>query len=356
MTDSLQSATELAEQIRFSGDTLRSTSDGNTAQTEAIASVFFQNELEIAPEVTPGLSAQLDLVCDHLRLPRSQINAFVYASSELQAACFAASTSKCVIRFSSALIDLLDAKEFSFVCGHELGHFLLGHGVAKMESRDQSTEYFMQQRAQEVSVDRVGLVACGSLDIAIRALMKTASGLSSEHLRFDVGTFISQLSKSAKAAGHGDHTASHPSILVRCRALLWFSLNDFFTTHKGTFSQDQLDELDLRIQNDLRTYVDGPARKQIEESKNDLAMWMAAYEIVQKGVFGKREQSVIAEMFGADTLKRLIAFLKEIPATEVEDTVYERVRATREALEGLIPTAFEAELREIGERISTNLT
>ena len=142
----------------------------------------------------------------------------------------------------------------------------------------------MQQRAQEVSVDRVGLVACGSLDIAIRALMKTASGLSSDHLRFDVGTFISQLSKSAKPAGHGDHTASHPSILVRCRALLWFSLNDFFTTHKGTFPQGQLDVLDLRIQNDLRTYVDGPARKQIEESKNDLAMWMAAYEIVQKGV------------------------------------------------------------------------
>ena len=172
MADSLQSATKLAEQIRFAGDTLRHNSDGNTAKTEAIASVFFQNELEITAEVTPALAAHLDQACNHLRIHRSLISAFVYASSELQAACFAASRSKCVIRFSSALIDLLDADEFSFVCGHEMGHFLLGHGVDKMESRDLSLEYFMQQRAQEVSVDRVGLIACGSLDIAVRALMK----------------------------------------------------------------------------------------------------------------------------------------------------------------------------------------
>ena len=356
MADSLQPATELAEQIRFAGDTLRHDSTGNTAKTEAIASVFFQSELEITAAVTPALSAHLDQVCDHLRIHRSQISAFVYPSSELQAACFAASRSKCVIRFSSALVDLLDADEFSFVCGHELGHFLLGHGVAKMESRDLSLEYFMQQRAQEVSVDRVGLIACGSLDIAIRALMKTASGLSSEHLRFDVGTFISQLSKSAKPTGRDIDTTSHPSILLRCRALLWFSLNDFFTTESGTFSRDQLAQLDDRINNDLRTYVDGPALKQIEESKSDLAMWMAAYEIVQKGVFDKKQQSVVAEMFGADTLQRLINFLKEVPASEVENTVYERVKATREALEGLIPTAFETELQEIRESISTSLT
>ena len=103
--------------------------------------------------------------------------------------------------------------------------------------------------------------------------------------------------------------------------------------------------------------MDGPALKQIEESKNDLAMWMVAYEIVQrKGVFDKKEQSVVAEMFGADTLKRLINFLKDIPASEVENTVYERVKATREALEGLIPTGFEAELQKITNRISSNLT
>ena len=356
MADSLQSAIELAEQVRFSGDTLRCNFYENNVNFEGIASVFFQNDLEINTEVTPALAAQLGKVCAQLRIQRSQISAFVYASSELQAACFAASRSKCVIRFSSALVDLLDADEFSFVCGHELGHFLLGHGVAKIKSRDLSLEYFMQQRAQEVSVDRVGLIACGSLEIAIRALMKTASGLSSEHLRFDVGTFLSQLSKSAKLTRYEGFTASHPSILVRCRALLWFSLNDFFTTKSRTFSKDQLVQLDENINYDLKTYVDGPALKQIEESKNDLAMWMVAHKIVQKGVFAKKEQSVVAEMFGADTLKHLINFLKELPASEVENTVYERVMVTREALKKLIPTDFETELQKISNRISSKLT
>jgi hypothetical protein len=54
-------------------------------------------------------------------------------------------------------------------------------------------------------------------------------------------------------------------------------------------------------------------------------MWMAAYEIVQKGVFEKREQAIIAQMFGPDTLERLVNFLREIPALKVEATVYERV-------------------------------
>ena len=356
MADSLTPSRKLAEQIRFSGDTLRSGSEGNVARTESIASVFFQNELAITQEVTPALSEQLILVCDNLQIPRLQIDAFVYASSELQATCYATSTSKCVIRFSSALVDLLDAQEFSFVCGHELGHFLLAHGVVKMESRGSSIEYLMQQRAQEVSVDRIGLIACGSLDVAIRALMKTVSGLSSEHLRFDIGTFISQLRKPETLSGHGSHNASHPSILIRCRALLWFSLNDFFTKSTKTFSQKQLNQLDDRIQKDLSTYVDGPAHKQIEESKTDLAMWMAVYEIVENGIFEKSEQAVISEMFGVDTLNRLISFLQEIPVSEVHDTIYERVKSTRESLEGLIPESFEAEVREIQKKVSSNLS
>jgi hypothetical protein len=296
MAEGLRSARELVERIRFSGDTLRAGSLGNEATTDAVASIYFRNDLEITPEVTPDLAAQLGLVCGRLHISQSQINAFVYASSELQASCLATGTSKCVLRFSSALVDLLDAEEFSFVCGHELGHFLLGHGIAKIESENASIEYFMQQRAQVISVDRVGFIACGSLDVAIRALMKTASGLNERHLRFDVGTFVSQLSKSGSSALINDHTASHPSILVRCRALLWFTLSDFLKTKIENSGEPQIHSLDERIQHDLDRFVDGPARRQIEDAKNDLAMWMVTYEIVQMGVFDKSAQKIVARM------------------------------------------------------------
>ena len=355
MANALTPAQGIAELVRFSGDTLRHKSAGESAQTEAIAGTLFQNELEISAEVTPGLWAQLEIVREHLDIPPDAIHAFVYASPELQASCFATSTSSCVLRFSSGLIDLLDASEFSFVCGHELGHFLLGHGITKIESGDLSIEYFLQQRAQEISVDRVGLIAAGSLDIAIRALMKTASGLSSEHLRFDVGKFISQLGKSGAMTGAGEHEASHPSMLVRCRALLWFSLNDFFTMGQDAFSREQFNTLDARIQSDLATFVDGPARKRIDQAKTDLALWIAAMEIVQNGVFGKAEQIAFEKMFGAELLAKLIGFLSDIPKSEVQDAVYERVKTTREALEALIPSSFEGEFEEIQTRISANL-
>ena len=41
MADSLQSATELAEQIRFVGDTLRHNSDGNTAKSRSYSQRLF---------------------------------------------------------------------------------------------------------------------------------------------------------------------------------------------------------------------------------------------------------------------------------------------------------------------------
>jgi hypothetical protein len=355
MDKALTSAQQIAELVRFSGDTLRNKSAGESAPTEAVAGTLFQNELEISAEVTPGLWAQLESAREHLSIPPDTIHAFVYASPELQASCFATSTQNCVLRFSSGLIDLLDAREFAFVCGHELGHFLLGHGISKMESGDLSIEYFMQQRAQEISVDRIGLIAAGSLDVAIRALMKTVSGLSNEHLRFDVGRFLSQLGKSGAMRGASEFEATHPSILVRCRALLWFSLNDYFTVGHEAFSRAQFDALDARIQKDLATYVDGPAREKIEQAKNDLALWIAANEIVQNGVFGKADQIAFEKMFGAEMLAKLINFLRDIPRSEVQDAVYERVRTTREALEALIPSSFECEVAEIQHRISANL-
>ena len=117
--------------------------------------------------MTPGLSRRLESVCQTLLLPERTVDAFIYASPEVQAECYANGTEGCILRFSSARVDLLDDDEFEFVCGHEAGHFLLGHGLARMEGHSDSLEYFMQQRAQEISVDRIGLIACGSLTYAV---------------------------------------------------------------------------------------------------------------------------------------------------------------------------------------------
>ncbi|MDA1091550.1 MAG: hypothetical protein O3A85_14725 [Proteobacteria bacterium] len=111
--------------------------------------------------------------------------------------------------------------------------------------------------------------------------MKTVSGLSSEHLRFDVGAFIPQLRDAPKASNEGDHFATHPSSLIRCRALLWFSLNDFCIRGDDHLNKEQFTKLDKRIENNLNLFVDGPTKRLIEDAKEDLAIWISGQNVTK---------------------------------------------------------------------------
>ena len=110
-------------------------------------------------------------------------------------------------------------------------------------------------------------------------------------------------------------------------------------------------KLDRLIENDLQKFVDGPARRLIADAKKNLAMWMAAYAVVQDGVFAKKEQEAIAGMFSFELMERLKGFLRDIPASEVHDTVYARMKAAREELESVIPTSFDTELKKIQDQV-----
>jgi hypothetical protein len=252
-----------------------------------------------------------------------------------------------VIRFSSALIDILDRHEFAFVAGHELGHFLLGHSGPPEHGDAKSVEYFMRQRSHEISVDRIGLYACRSLDVAIKALMKTISGLSGVHLRFDAGAFISQLRHSDVADHVDNRAATHPSVLVRCRALLWFSLTDAFSKGADGTSSGELTTLDRRVEGDFRKYVDGPARKQIQAAKDDFAMWNTALSMAGDGVFTNSEQEMFSSMFGTETLNKLKNLLSSLSRNEAEATLRSRAAKARFELEELIPESLDDETAQI---------
>ena len=158
---------------------------------------FLKHGLFIERSSAPGLSAVLETVCDRLQVPRKAVSAFVQASPDIQAFCMSNASDECVLHFSSALINLLSEAEFAFVAGHEIGHFLYEHYASGCTSDDASLEDFLIQRYQEISVDRVGLIACGDTNVAIKALIKLVSGLEDRHLKFDATQFISQVSKVA---------------------------------------------------------------------------------------------------------------------------------------------------------------
>ena len=312
------------EQIRFSGD-VPTDSEKNTEILGAVRDFHLVNELKISPAVTPSLNKSLDAVINNLSIPPHGIEAFVYASPSIQASCYAGKNG-CVIRFSSALVDILNADEFKFIVGHELGHFLFEHSHEKEED---SVMGFMRQRAREISADRAGLVACGgSINAAIKPMMKMVSGLTGEHLRFDVGTFLSQLKESS--ADSVSIRATHPPILVRCRALYWFSLSGYFDDSPKNFSSEQLQKLNERVQTDLSRYVNGRAEAMIAEVR----MWEAISDIVKDFKFDKQEQQQFAEVFGHDTLQKLKNFFDGLGMSRaaIKSTVAQKLENARAKL------------------------
>ena len=349
MDNATSAARALAERIRYSDDSLHCSDKISFPNSRHVFQSVSQRDLLISPAVTPALAECLAEVCCRLHLPNNSVHAFVYASSEIQGECFAGNTQECILRFSSTLVDLLDEYEFMFVAGHEIGHFLLGHGMSKAGASTDSLESKIQQRAQEISSDRIGLISCQSLDVAIRAMMKTVSGLTGEHLRFDVGAFLRQLDATLETDAYSMST--HPSIFIRCRALLWFSLNRDFRYGEDIFRNEELLLLDQRIRKDVDKFIDGPIRKIIKEAKDNLLLWVIANHVVEDGFLDKKEQQLIARLAGDKNLESLKIFLSDMPSSEVQDVVYQKLSAAREDLERMIPTRFELEYREIERRV-----
>src|SRR5690606_30615159 len=94
---------------------------------DSIKNNLYKNGLEITEKSTKGIGETISSVLSTLKIPKENVKSFVYASPEIQAECFSAGQDECVLRFSSALINLLTLDELKFVIGHELGHFLFRH-------------------------------------------------------------------------------------------------------------------------------------------------------------------------------------------------------------------------------------
>lgn len=143
------------------------------------------------------------------------------------------------VALSSGAVNGLSAAELEFIVGHELGHMLLGHvtGQAYRLTDGQTTRaekfqcnHFALKRAQEISADRCGLVACGSVEVAASSMLRTLSGLTSPALRIRPEDFAEQwehLLEEIREAGGDDKMSelTHPLLPLRVRALmmLWDS-------------------------------------------------------------------------------------------------------------------------------------
>jgi len=354
MSDELAKARSFANSVRYSGDKLRANNSVKRSNDE-INSFFSMNSMLINPLVTPSISKSIDNVIHRLQIPKESVKAYVYASSDIQAECHAGDDVDCVIRLSSGLIDILDNEEIEFVIGHEIGHFIYSHGLAASLNRNKSLEFSIQQRAQEISADRIGLLACNSLDYSIRAMMKTMSGLSSKYLNFNIGAFLSQLSNTKKFKSQIDINSTHPSILIRCRALLWFSMSETFKRGKQNYQANEVNKLNNKIKGDIDKFVDSVAHEKIERLKHDVVLWLCASKIIEDNKFDNNEQKIFSDMFGEELLGKLKSFLSSHNnASTVKKSVSDKLNAAINNLQGEIPASFEKEMAALEQEIKSN--
>ena len=351
MLHSLLKAQNYASKFRYTGDLEFSRSHTHTTGLDSLKNQLFLDELEISNEVTPELSEKLSEVYDRLNISRSSISSFVYPSAEYNAACYMGAEEECVLRFSSSLIEMLTSEEFQFVAGHELGHFLFQHNTANVPDwYAESPEHYLLQKSKELSADRIGLIACLSIDVAIKAMLKTLSGLDDRHLRFDIAAFIHQLRKTTSS--NRNPRSTHPTSLMRCRALLWFDMSLDSGAQNPNPDRDSLRKLDSRIKLEMERHEDATILESIEEAKEDVKLWFHLLKIVEQGSFSQNEQLRFSDRFGEETLRKSKDMLSGLTTTEATSDIESKHEEAKRKLEGMIPYSYPVAINDIKDEAS----
>ena len=290
--------------LRFGGDAAEAVFSPGRTPREVSASLGMSG-LEVSSDVTPAIAESLDRACERLEVSRQSVIAFVLPSAELQAACYLTGEDTCVLVISSGLVSLLSSgPELTFVLAHELGHYLLQHGVAGNSVRE-----LQLRRAQEISADRIGLIAAGDVHAAVRAVMKTLSGLGDEHLRPDVRAFLD--TALARVLEQDGTASTHPHLSVRARCLVRFDalLRSYRDIDELIADSTALREFDRRVAGDLERFVDAPLVSRRTAAEGRLRRWSWVLAAVEDGRLSSDEQGVLQEEFGTAELSRIVSLI-----------------------------------------------
>lgn len=223
--------------------------------------VLRHSHLEISPLLTPELDVLLQSVLEKCSIRKDQVACFVKNEPGINASCRLSSDDGCVLVVSSGAFNSLTSEEIQFVIGHELGHFMFQH-VGFTEGSEES---LWLSRAAEISSDRVGMLAAGSVTPALRTIIKVLSGLNDDLIRFDVSQLLAGLDSSATLR-RLNKSSTHPTLLVRARALLHWDL-------LGSSDPDEISRVNQRVSNDMYKFIDKSSRTKLADMQNDICVW-----------------------------------------------------------------------------------
>ncbi|HBA69855.1 MAG TPA: hypothetical protein DCZ40_10945 [Lachnospiraceae bacterium] len=168
-------------------------------------------------------------------------------------ACTAGTNQFSFIAISTMLPVIFSPEEMKFVIGHECGHLALGHvvyhsAISMMGAAggllplvgpiiEKTLSYPLNawSRRSEISADRAGLICCGNIDVAKRALMRLEGGLLNID-NIDIDDYVRESERMLDSTDIGkfaEFNMQHPIIPKRIKALDLFSKSAMYGKYTG---------------------------------------------------------------------------------------------------------------------------
>lgn len=162
---------------------------------------------------------------------------------------------KGVIVLNSATVDHFTPRELLFVLGHECGHIqnnhVLYHTMARWVPVPGASILLRRwRRFSEITADRAGLLCCGSVDDALRSLIKLALGAQKLYKDINVDEYLKQLDElKGSYARFLEFFLFHPFLPKRVESIKLFSHSRLFSPARksksgssgGAMSKSELD-------------------------------------------------------------------------------------------------------------------
>ena len=290
----------------------------NKSFDDSHLSNLLSRSIRVEKEIFPTVGNAIEKVFKRLDL-ENEFNFFVTADNfQANAACsLMPSASKPDIIITSKLIELLSEEELQFIIGHEVAHYFYQHSLyPNLETASETNlklNILNLNRSAEISADRVGFIASGSLEKSLRASLKLASGLSEKHLKFSFSTYLDQLREiESIGKSQSELWSTHPSFLIRIQALIWFSMSKeyheyFDTKKKGVYD---LKTVDSKIEKTIKKVVGDELENSNKEIYDRARLFGSLKLFLVDNKFSKEEQVKFTELVGKEKARKAIGWLK----------------------------------------------
>ena len=166
---------------------------------------YLGDGINVTSRSLPALDALIKEACmllDMQEVPECSINWFYHIGS------FSVGEKRRRIVFPSGSIDLLKDEELNFLIGHELGHMKCGHKTYHMLTEAMYKPLLASElepimslfklpllnwyRVSDFSADRMGLLCCQDIDVALKTMIKMAGLPQKYYDQINVSSFLQQ--------------------------------------------------------------------------------------------------------------------------------------------------------------------